>query len=327
MSSERHSFHPERSEIDTSDPELIQSYLNHAYGACFSIGQADTAAEACFCSHSRTEVDRYAIEEITHGGDVSLHAEHVPSVIAVTPVRGRIETRHGDLTGVAGPGEWLLASTGLDGVHLRLVDAKLRSVVLDRSLVSEVAAQHLDEPSEPLVRFTGVIPTEAGMVRALDSAERFLRSVLSPEVSDASILLGAAGRMLASAVLAAFPNDLPADPVDDDPGDGHPAVLHRAIDFIHHNAARDIGISDVAAAVFLTPRTVQYMFRKHLGTTPTAHLREVRMKRAREELLAGDRSMTTVAAVAARWGFAHTGRFAVHYRDVYAESPHETLRR
>ncbi|PRC48304.1 AraC family transcriptional regulator, partial [Mycobacterium sp. ITM-2017-0098] len=76
-----------------------------------------------------------------------------------------------------------------------------------------------------------------------------------------------------------------------------------------------------------TPRTVQYMFRKHLDTTPTAYLRAIRLKRAREELIASDRTITTVAAVAARWGFAHTGRFAVQFRDTYGESPHESLRR
>ncbi|PRC51708.1 AraC family transcriptional regulator, partial [Mycobacterium sp. ITM-2017-0098] len=86
---------------------------------------------------------------------------------------------------------------------------------------------------------------------------------------------------------------LPLDSADDNPSDGHPALLEQAIDFIEHNAARDIGVGDIAAAVYLTPRTVQYMFRKHLDTTPTAYLRAIRLKRAREELIASDRTITT----------------------------------
>ena len=31
-------------------------------------------------------------------------------------------------------------------------------------------------------------------------------------------------------------------------------------------------------------------------------------------------------AFAQRWGFAHTGRFAVLYRQTYGQSPHTTLR-
>ena len=328
MKSDHHGLYPERSGIETSDPEIVQKYLDHAYAARFEIVRADDSGEPAFCSHTRTEVDRYALEEIRYDGDVRLHANHVPAVIAVTPVQGRAESTYGGLTAVAGPGEWVLASTGLDGLDLRLTDAQLRSVVLDRSLISEVAAAHVDEPSQPLVRFTDLTPRDANLAHTLGAAERFLHSVLStPEAVEASILLGAAGRMLASAVLAAFPNDLPQDDTDEDLGDDHPALLHQAVEFIEHNAARDIGIGDVAAAVYLTPRTVQYMFRKHLDTTPMSYLREVRMKRAREELLASDRTITTVAAVGARWGFAHTGRFAVHYRDSYGESPHETLRR
>ena len=37
-------------------------------------------------------------------------------------------------------------------------------------------------------------------------------------------------------------------------------------------------------------------------------------------------SAPTVAELAARWGFAHPGRFAVAYRAKFGHSPSETLR-
>jgi len=82
----------------------------------------------------------------------------------------------------------------------------------------------------------------------------------------------------------------------------------------------------IAEAVHVTPRAVQYMFRRHLELTPMQYLRELRMRHAHEELLAADRLRETVGAIAARWGFAHTGRFAVQYRQTYGQSPHQTLR-
>jgi AraC-like DNA-binding protein len=45
-----------------------------------------------------------------------------------------------------------------------------------------------------------------------------------------------------------------------------------------------------------------------------AYLRQVRMARAHEELLAADSERTTASTVARKWGFGHYGRFA-------AESP------
>jgi AraC-like DNA-binding protein len=41
--------------------------------------------------------------------------------------------------------------------------------------------------------------------------------------------------------------------------------------------------------------------------------------------MAGDRRRDTVSAIAARWGFMHTGRFAILYRQTYGRSPHVTL--
>jgi transcriptional regulator GlxA family with amidase domain len=68
------------------------------------------------------------------------------------------------------------------------------------------------------------------------------------------------------------------------------------------------------------------MFRRHLESTPMAYLRRVRLDQAHHDLVTGDRWTTTVTAAAARWGFAHTGRFAVLYRETYGQSPHVTLR-
>ena len=96
--------------------------------------------------------------------------------------------------------------------------------------------------------------------------------------------------------------------------------------FIDDNAHRDIALDDIANAVYVTPRSVQYMFRKHLDCTPIAYLRQVRLHHAHQDLLSGTRSTTTVTTVASRWGFGHAGRFAVYYRQVYGQSPHTTLR-
>ena len=104
-----------------------------------------------------------------------------------------------------------------------------------------------------------------------------------------------------------------------------PETLKDAVSFIHRHAAGDVSINDVAAAVHLTPRAVQYLFRRQLGTTPTEYMRRVRLNRAHHDLIAGAPSTTTVTEIAQRWGFAHTGRFAVLYRQTYGQSPHATL--
>jgi transcriptional regulator GlxA family with amidase domain len=101
--------------------------------------------------------------------------------------------------------------------------------------------------------------------------------------------------------------------------------VRRAVAFIDDNAHRDIALADIAAAVDITPRAVQYAFRTHLDCTPMEYARRVRLHHAHCDLVAADRWQTTVAAIAAKWGFAHTGHFATRYRETYGQSPHETL--
>jgi transcriptional regulator GlxA family with amidase domain len=58
-----------------------------------------------------------------------------------------------------------------------------------------------------------------------------------------------------------------------------------------------------------------------------AHLREVRLRRARETLLQSGSSAATVASIAHNWGFNNLGRFAAVYSARYQEAPATTLRR
>ncbi|MCC5578419.1 AraC family transcriptional regulator [Microtetraspora sp. AC03309] len=105
-----------------------------------------------------------------------------------------------------------------------------------------------------------------------------------------------------------------------------PKVVRRAMEFIDEHAGHPLSTDDVARAVAVSSRSLQEGFRRHLGLTPMAHLRDVRLARVHEELRAGDPARCTVTTVAARWGFLHQGRFAAAYRARYGQAPSVTLR-
>jgi AraC-like DNA-binding protein len=58
------------------------------------------------------------------------------------------------------------------------------------------------------------------------------------------------------------------------------------------------------------------------------YLRRLRLHEARAELASHSASPNTitVTAVAGRWGFLHLSRFAEQYRQLFGESPSETLK-
>jgi transcriptional regulator GlxA family with amidase domain len=103
-------------------------------------------------------------------------------------------------------------------------------------------------------------------------------------------------------------------------------MLRRALAYIDDHADRPVTIADIAGAAHVTVRALQYAFRRHLDTTPLAHLRRVRLAHAHHDLVTADPGTgATVTAIAARWGFHHPGRVAALYRHTYRRAPHETL--
>lgn len=183
--------------------------------------------------------------------------------------------------------------------------------------------------------FGEVVALGGCVVRARDSrgqpSAAPARRILDDDHTAASpLILGSAARLLAATALAVFPNNLlPEHGLTAHGGDGRtsPDTVRRAEEFLHAHAHLDIDLTDIAAACLVTPRALQYAFARHHDTSPMRYLRRVRLARAHQDLLDADPAgPVTVTAVAARWGFAHPGRFAAAYRRAYGQTPRTTLR-
>jgi transcriptional regulator GlxA family with amidase domain len=97
-------------------------------------------------------------------------------------------------------------------------------------------------------------------------------------------------------------------------------------EWIEARLGEPIRLEDMAAAVNLTPRSVQSAFRLVRGCTPTQAIHRLRLLRVRHALSSGEPSLT-VTDVAMTYGFFHLGRFACQYRERYGEKPSTTLAR
>ncbi|EJT05812.1 helix-turn-helix transcriptional regulator [Rhizobium sp. CCGE 510] len=105
-----------------------------------------------------------------------------------------------------------------------------------------------------------------------------------------------------------------------------PWHVRDAINFMHVNMARPITISMVAEAVGISTRSLETGFRSFRETTPSAFLRTIRLRAAREDLLDAS-NPESVKDICLKWGFFHLGRFSAAYRDAYGEKPSDTKRR
>lgn len=104
------------------------------------------------------------------------------------------------------------------------------------------------------------------------------------------------------------------------------AAAKRAIDLMHAQPHKVWSTAELARATGVSSRALQRAFERSGHPSPMAYLRRLRLHHAHAELAAHPPNSVTVTTVASRWGFLHLGRFASQYRQLFGESPSETLR-
>ncbi len=101
-----------------------------------------------------------------------------------------------------------------------------------------------------------------------------------------------------------------------------PRHIRKAEAFIKSNLSRSLTSSEIAQNSNVSTRSLFDGFRDYLHTTPAAFAREARLKAARDDLLKADDS---IAVIARRWGYSHSGHFARQYKRVFGEAPTHTV--
>jgi AraC-like DNA-binding protein len=305
----------------TADPQAARRFFAGAYRPGWRITDFSSRSAV---THRRRQASLIRIDEVVLQGRVSLEVPPGEDVVVIQP-------RAGSLTVTGGPfigDRPLLVAHGLP-CAMQVNGARFDVVTIAADVLDKVGVDR-DASFAQQPQFLDWRPRSGAAVRAWRRALDYATATLaSPDSVQQPLIVAALAPLLAAALLECFPSTVTeheAGEADESDESKVPESLKDAVSFIHRNAGDDIGINDVAAAVHLTPRAVQYLFRRQLDTTPTEYMRRVRLNRAHQDLVAGTRSRVTVTEIAQRWGFAHTGRFAVLYRQTYGQSPHTTLR-
>lgn len=212
------------------------------------------------------------------------------------------------------------------GVEMRVefAGAHLRTVGLDREYVKRVA-ESLSGTPDPQFRSDGVNThrrNAALVTEAVSSLEAMLLSQTA--LRDAALVRAQLLRHATVSILSSYPL---AD-LDRRPDQGiQSRRVRMAVSYLEAHAHEPITVGDIAIAAGTTTRSLQTAFRRAYDMTPMQFLRRLRLRLAREELLASSDPRLSVREVAHRWGFTHPGRFAQQYASAFGEHPSATLRR
>jgi AraC-like DNA-binding protein len=104
------------------------------------------------------------------------------------------------------------------------------------------------------------------------------------------------------------------------------SYVRRIEEYIEAHWDQAILAEVIAREAGINPRTLYRAFRRTRGYSPMAFAKQIRLRHAREMLVAAIPS-TTVTAVALACSFANLGHFAKDYAKAFGEAPSETLAR
>jgi AraC-like DNA-binding protein len=301
--------------FETTDPEAARDLLGKLYGVRRFASVADPV-------RLRVEQDRFgpfALARTAFSVLCTVEGDPLGAVYVSHQLAGSVTNHEGRENRVWAPGDIYLGSLPERPFRITIDAADTETMAFDPGLLARLA----DGP----VRFTGYRPASGPDATLLRETYAYVRTTFAGRTDLPPLMLASAARLLAATALAVFPNTAGRDPTIEDRHDAHPAALRRAVAYIDANAHRDIAAADIADAAHVTIRAVQLAFRRHLGTTPLAYVRRLRLELAHRELVAADPESTTVTAVANRWGFGNHSRFTVRYRAAFGTTPSRTLRK
>ena len=178
------------------------------------------------------------------------------------------------------------------------------------------------ELNEPL-RFSPVINLSKGgaAIRGLFGM-MLAEAVVAPDALRTPAIESSLRELIISNVFGTLAHNYDQEPPRK-VGCAAPASVKRAEDYMRAYAEEPISVQTLAREAGCSERALQAAFKSFRAMSPMAALREIRMEKARQDLLDAD---DTVTQIALKWGFTNPGRFAKQYADKFGETPSQTRR-
>lgn len=244
------------------------------------------------------------------------------------PLRGELEVQNGDdyISGGVPKGA-ILSMDRPNRITTRSPDVLFRVVRTERAALERPLAQWLDrELPEPL-RFHFPIHADVEPGRSWWGLVEHLWSVAENGMLFKSpILIDEVERVSKTLLLTLQPHNY-TEALSKGQSPAAPYYVRRAEEYVYAHAGQVITMRDLVEVSGVSARSLHEGFRRFRGTTPIAFIRWLRLDRAHCDLLEAEPGSTTIAAIAAKYGFSHLGHFAGAYRRKYGETPSATLAR
>ncbi len=196
-------------------------------------------------------------------------------------------------------------------------------VFIPTEIVQRKARVYFDDAVATEIAFQPFYDTRAPNGSGFHHLLLHLLAVLSNQPASVAhpMMNGALSDLIASTMLSCLDNTL-KDAKSKTAFAPVPRNVKRAEDYMMAHADEPITLEILAQQVGCSGRALQNAFKTFRDKTPISVLREIRLEKARIDLIA---QTDTITGVAYRWGFSNPGRFAQLYKERFGELPSDTL--
>jgi AraC-like DNA-binding protein len=307
-----------------------------------TLDEATSLVRAAICPHklrvneapkkslavlSSLDLGACGLTRLKYGFDVDIDAGHIEdSYLVKWTLAGEGHVQCGDRKAITSTRSILITDpTEHTKIRMSAECQHLTVRVSRRALLATLAAR-LKRDARKALQFNLEIPMDSDFARAWCELVAHIChvSATAPAALASEGVRNQYSRTLMEIMLSAAPHshsDSLNEPVN------RAAAWHvgRARDYVHDHLSEDISVTDIAAHVGVTPRTLQNGFRKAFDLTPAEYIRRARVDALHQALLAADAN-TGVTNLMINVGIVNFGRYAQYYREQIGVSPSRTLR-
>lgn len=255
---------PDTFDFEGSGDEA-RAWLDGAFGA-----QMRMTGPFGTVHHHREDHGSVAFDHIRVDAEFVFDADAMPALVVTDVIGGSLSYSRDGRTDAVRDGDTVMAS----GWEMPFAGAsrgyEIRTTSVSAGLLADAVAEVDPDFRWDRLQFDSFVPHSAAAGARWRASIDQLSATFPDDVS--ALAHREASRLLGHTLLRTFPNDLVHSggrlALDRDARDATPSAVRRAVRVIEERAGDDLSLSALADACSISPRALQYAFRRELGCTP-----------------------------------------------------------
>jgi AraC-like DNA-binding protein len=326
-------------------PRTDTSLMPNPAGVCLahSVGEAVHVVSSCLSPHklkvcaggtnvqanmSALDLGDCAMVSLRYGFDVDIDAGHIEDwyMLKMTVAgEGRIISDD-HIAATSWRSLFVTSPNARTGFYMSASCRHLTTRIA-RPVIEERLAQKLGRRLDRPLEFDLEIASDSEFGRAWWQLTRHICeiSATAPTVLACDEVRNQYSRTMVELLLHAAPHSF-SEALRRTEGTLRPRHVRRAQEFIADHLPEIRSVAEIAAAIGVSPRTLQNGFKEALGVSPAEYVRAERIRALHRALLVAAPSQNVTELMTAV-GISSFGRYAEYYRQQIGVPPSETLRR